>query len=799
MFRTTVFLTGLVLLLGVAGEGTAKNIALGKKYRFARLPVYSYSSGPEDATDLTDGKRVKAAQVWNKEGKNLPWTKQGMVGWTQTRQWQTVEIDLEKLSAIDTIIVSTYYGYGSGCFLPKEVKISVSDKGKVYHRLASLEPKVEQTGMGQYSFEAKNLKTGGRYVLVEMLANGKFLFCDEIMVLAGKHSRGWVKFAPGTEFVLETRLYALDQFPFPELKGKARLKRIREATALQEALTRLVDRVAKYHGNDPELAARLARLRAKAEEKLDLNQYKGAFDQVLAISSSGKQRRFSPAKAHLWWTNSWKPITPIDEPTDITIKELTNSLTLAANEVAPAALMVTNATNKEISLGINLSGDFNREGVKVRLAYFHLHNDKRPDQISSNPLPLLAAMKDPVKIPPGQTRQVWFECQGSKLGPGKHLAKIEVTDAEGVIGQARLDITVSDMVLPLCSVKSQSYDYLTTRTRVMVKGKGYEKWVINDLADHGITHFVMSNRSLPRGEFDKNGRLKKPLDFTALDRELEIRGKDMGLNFFFYQGPDRFLRPGFEWQSKPWKRALRTWITSLSEHLEKRGWTPEKVFMYPYDEVGPTSARYLGEVVQYVNSFDPEIAFFATAFGAILGTPGEEAILKTIKFPISWCLAVSCLDRVKMFTSAAKRPWTYAVLNQNDDPYQDARLLWWKAVKHQLAGVAFWAYASTQKELEHSAWYGYSTYTMVYDRKTAPFSTTEELLTSKKWEGWRQGWTDIRYMDLARALAAKAERTTALQREIDKLVEWVLAEPKDYTRADQARRKLQALVSSLSD
>ena len=78
---------------------------------------------------------------------------------------------------------------------------------------------------------------------------------------------------------------------------------------------------------------------------------------------------------------------------------------------------------------------------------------------------------------------------------------------------------------------------------------------------------------------------------------------------------------------------------------------------------------------------------------------------------------------------------------------------------------------------------------MIYDRDGAPFRTSEELIPAKRWEAWRQGWIDMRYIDLVRK---NPDKTLANQ--IDTLAEWVLQEPKDYTRADQARKKLQKLV-----
>ena len=764
----------VIAFAGNAAMATARstNLALGKPYRFSDVAVYHYCSGAEDATDLTDGTIV---------GGSHAWTKQGMVGWQGVIEPVAVEVDLGEAQPIDAVHVSSYWGNGSSVFLPDPVAIGVSDDGTTYHRVATLRATVDQTGPGQgrYVFGSKGLKTRGRYVLVQMTTTGSYLFCDEIEVLAGAHEPGHARFPAGSGFRFTQRLRAPDAFPFPELQGKSRRVAIARMAELAGAARWLVDHAASSHPRDQELAGELAGLRPAEGAELTAEDYERIRDEVLTLSTEATRRRWGPDKTTLWWTNPWLTVRPIDAP-QTAVEEPVVTLSLAADEVAPAALMVANASGEDILLGASLTG---AEGTP-RLAWFHAHDESAPDRLTSNPLPRLDALKEPPRIPPGETRQIWLACDAGDLGPGRHVLMLEVTDAGEPMGRARLEVTVDDAALPPCSIGSVSWDYLGNEGYWADFGKGRERWFVEDMAAHGFTHLMLDNNTLPRGQFDESGKLTQSLDFTVTDRALELRGKEMSLIVFFYAGVDRYIQPRIERSPAARERAIQTWFGEVSGYLAERGWGPERVLYYPYDEVTPTSARAQAELICIVHTAHPKIEFFSTAFRSILGTPGEATILGTIDYPITWCLS-GRLDRVEAFAKAKKRPWGYEVFRQWMDPYEHGRLAWWRAVKHNLAGVGFWAFYSTRKPA-NSPWE--PGYTMVYDGRIAPFGTDEVVIPSKKYEAWRQGWIDARYIQLARS------RGDAAGAAIDELVDRVLGKPEDHTLADEARAELRKMI-----
>ena len=124
--------------------------------------------------------------------------------------------------------------------------------------------------------------------------------------------------------------------------------------------------------------------------------------------------------------------------------------------------------------------------------------------------------------------------------------------------------------------------------------------------------------------------------------------------------------------------------------------------------------------------------------------------------------------------------------------------VWMSLTKAKLRGIGFWSYACTDwSDVTDDAWLLDGGDSMaVFTPKGAPFKTSEALIPSKKWEAWRQGWIDARYVKYVRGLAGEKKHPDIVA-EIDRLIEWVLAEPADLTRADLARKRLQARIDSL--
>ena len=778
----------------------AENLALDKKYLFSHHANYRHCTGTSDATDLTDGKKI----IWGSGPQ--PWVKQDCVGWQlgggATR---SVRIELDRVEPIDSVVVSAHFGYGASAYLPKRVLISVSDDGETYHKLAVCRLDVDQRkrGNGNYEYSAGNLRTRGRYVLIQLQADGPFIFCDEIEVFAAAHDPAGVRFAPDSRFAFEQQLGAVGLSKGSPLYDRQQ----KELANRSRYLLGLIRKLESFHVHDSQTVSQLGPLRAEVGPQTEVEPYQAIFNELSNVSIAAKQRRFAGQKACLWWTAASKTTSPFDEPAEKGT-DLKSSLRLASNEVAPVALMVTNTSARDIELRVRLDGEPSiRQGVKVRLAWFHQYNEKNPEYMDSNPLPLMEAMEGPVRVGPGRVQQLWLECDARAMTSGEHIVKIHVADGSDEIGTAELHLTVDETHLPKSEIKSYCFDYLMTWRMLRGKLEVAQK----DLAEHGVTHLVFHPSELPRGKFDEQGRPVEEMDFSALDRRLKSANKEMVLVLFmnYSSSSKRLLAPGFKLGSDPWKRAFKTWLNGLTGRLEQAGWPKQKFMLFPFDEVSPNEARMEGVMARYVKSLDERYRLFETAYGNILGTIAQKEVTDTIHLPIAWVVKRTHLADVRAeFAGAAEGLGSYSVTGQSTasrdsdgnltaDPYDKFRLYWWRALKYELRGIGFWCYACTGYT-DGDAWYQNGPdSTVVFGDEGAPFKTTEPLIPSKKWEAWRQGWIDTRYVKYVRCLA-KAKRHPENLADIEQLIEWVLADSADVTRADQARKRMQTWIDNLN-
>lgn len=160
----------------VQGGDPAKNVALGKKVTFFPSPNYPYCTDPEDNLQLTDGKLTEG----------YFWTQKSTVGWVSTNA--RVIIDLGQIEPIERFVVHSVGGGAAGVAFPAKITCMVSDDGENFHEAAVMTSEHLFDG-GQewrpHAFSTGNLRTRGRYVLIDLERTGPCVFTDEIEVHRG--------------------------------------------------------------------------------------------------------------------------------------------------------------------------------------------------------------------------------------------------------------------------------------------------------------------------------------------------------------------------------------------------------------------------------------------------------------------------------------------------------------------------------------------------------------------------------------------------------------------------------------
>ncbi|MBL8993396.1 MAG: carbohydrate binding domain-containing protein, partial [Spirochaetia bacterium] len=217
------------------------NLAKGKKVTMSKAPNYALCTDPDDEKQLTDGVLTEG----------YFWVQKSTVGWKNAGRVEVV-VDLGSLEPIREIALGTAGGAkGPGVFFPDAV-FFVSEDGVKFHlvgrKLASALPDRGEWYAERY--DLNDLRTKGRYVAVSMVANGGYIFADEIEVMRGDFSAETISLV-GETFTTETMASAILGM---RKDGRAQAGLMRLLSSLKELLSK----------KNPALAAEILPLEQKA-------------------------------------------------------------------------------------------------------------------------------------------------------------------------------------------------------------------------------------------------------------------------------------------------------------------------------------------------------------------------------------------------------------------------------------------------------------------------------------------------------------------------------------------------------
>lgn len=163
------------------------NIALNKPYTLSPAPNYSYCTDAGDVTQLTDG------QSWT--GGSF-WTRTSTVGWNVPSSNPAIIIDLGQAYPIKGISFNTAGGV-AGVYWPNAINLSVSNDGINYYSAGELtgisnSEHGDAPAYGTYQvhryYTNSLLSTHGRYVKIEVVRQGQYVFVDEVEIYRGANS-----------------------------------------------------------------------------------------------------------------------------------------------------------------------------------------------------------------------------------------------------------------------------------------------------------------------------------------------------------------------------------------------------------------------------------------------------------------------------------------------------------------------------------------------------------------------------------------------------------------------------------
>ena len=469
-------------------------------------------------------------------------------------------------------------------------------------------------------------------------------------------------------------------------------------------------------------------------------------DSLARFRQSLAAKRTAPPEIVQGWVQafgeekmvSWivdNPFEPLPSfPTAEDIKKAQAQLSLFGHqselESACFGFLNTGVPNRLVTVSIQGEGSIN-SWINVR--------EVRPIVAANTSVvydPLLPLENNNSLIAPArQAGYLWLTVDFRLAPPGRHQLSIVLRESEHGLTRS---IPVRVEVLP---------DTLSMIRRPSAITWGYVQnlpiWIdprkaLDDLLEHGVNVFVIHPSSIPRPSLDgswDSTRSQKLASDVAL-----FRGKGLILLCLGWAqgGFPSWLDPLHGVNIPGQKAAIQSWARQLLSFLEGLGVKPEDWALYPVDEIRDADLEYMRELATWIKEEDPNIQLYSTTL-----TSNLESLAHLIDI---WQPMLQAADgpRASFFARLSQPWWVYNVPGspaKAASPWQEYRLLAWKAWAAGAKGIGFWSYSDTSGT---TAWDDFDgrrpDYAVVYEGADGPIS-------SRRWEAFREGVEDFQLLE----------------------------------------------------
>ena len=756
-----------IFLLSIAwcfSANALENLALDKSYSYSPKPNYQLCTDESDKVQLTDGKSAGSR-----------WTEKSTVGWRKPEPAVEIVIDLGQSYAIEKVNVHTIGGGFASVEFPQFIAVLLSDTennfkfaGLVSNREPANIHSVGSRGVPRV-MSIENINAAGRFVKLVTRPNGLMFFTDEIEVLGEKLS----------------------------VSTKTNLRDNHEIFESDEVLLSRIDNYLQLEDDKSELAKSVKIRKDSTANLLNINQLQNA-REILGKEKAKIYKDKYKKDFVCFPANPMEMVYEKEMPLRDSAKEI--SIEMWQNEYESAAFNIINCSDKTMRMSVAVSPLSGPEGQKIDSDKTIIKRRTQyviASEAGSIADALILQRENSFEIEPGQLMQIWLTIYNPELAAGNYKAKIAVLATQGEGKESALEtipinIQVSENRLPdKLALDTCVWDYYDVAS---------ENEMAIDLHNHHINVCVVPAQDLPflRFSSDPPGMARKP-DYSKLDSV--IKGHEYAETFLlgmsFSVARKDFGRFGdVQWMTDAWKKVFSSWLKELVLHLKEQGVDYDRFALYPFDE--SISDEYY-DLAGLIKSVDPKIRLYANSFGK-----GPDEFMRFRDYIDIWCLQDSHIvrhpDWFATIKNFKKRMWTYECLEpmKAQSPYSYYRLLPWRAFQRGQDGAGFWIYyyglgfrpgeVPWNDTLRPQGFSG-----VVYGAKSSPVTgLSENIVTSRRWEAWREGVEDYQYLyELQQAIRkikiTNPEVSQKSQKILDEQVREVLNNPDDCNLVYQAR------------
>lgn len=536
---------------------------------------------------------------------------------------------------------------------------------------------------------------------------------------------------------------------------------------------------------------------------------------AIVVITAVSQSVYAAEKLAIWSIDRYANIVREQKP-DRSARSVNQlKIVLAKGESRDAVFMI-GPVNAAQSLEIALEGTAGQgDGFLKLLETTYLRN-----RLGHETGDIVRPFSGTLEIPAGESRQIYVraDTHDVEVEAGTHEFVVTIRDAKGKkLESLPGEATVWDFTLP-------SSDVLPNNTWAQFEDSSFGNGemaaaAMRDMKRSGLNAIFIHGRETPRPvSVDDKGNVSE-FDDTLFRARLEpvlqawreAPGNDRLLVCITLAGMYEFGRPdsGVGVLTDPWKTTCAQWLAHMKKTLTEMGIADTDWLLTVSDETTyPELFKSEVPVAEYIRSVEPGIRLMCNSslsnepisYSTIMTAEETERFFSLFDVfqPNLYYVFGSDPSIGKWFVEQAhlrnKQVWAYqckvdlgAILSKTEgnayfvenNLYQYYRVFAWELPRYGITGIGMWTYCA--QVTGQADWTCHLAY-----------GIDGELLHSRRYDMYREGTDDYRYIVLLRELAArqgKVDQQNA-ERLIQHAAEDVTTKPNDTSRCDYWRQRI---------
>jgi hypothetical protein len=497
-----------------------------------------------------------------------------------------------------------------------------------------------------------------------------------------------------------------------------------------------------------------------------------------------------------------------NEPPDLASPKLESiDVRMAMDEFRDAAFMVS-SVGKDLRLSVEVkpSRGLPAESIQVRESLYFSFGGGR-EELGD----VLFDLDGPLDVPKGESRQVWltFNTRYGDLKPGDYTFDVVLRDQDtGTEQTVPGKLTVWNFALPSADILANNgyVELFNSEVGLKIRDKA-----VAHMKRYGLNMVLVYWNYMPFPiEVDED------LSITAYDSS-RLKGEVEPVVGYFNAAPGSNERLRFILQlsyitdrlvhgtdvpypSESFKKVFAQWLKKVERDMASWGVKKEDYVFFLADESNmEVLLNFELPLAELIKEIDPEIQVFTNRGPGIRGREDSFRFYKTFDAMLSRGDRDEQYPFLAEWIEKGNEPpelWTYKASSMADrvnNYYAYYRVSGWMNFKHGIVGPGVWTYCArgTNPWSENKEMVGHC---LVYKHKDH-----DEVVHSRRYEFYREGNDDYRYLYLLRELAGKKDASTKARAEhlIQRAIADIEADVTDTTRCENWRLKIADTILKL--